>query len=131
MFEVHKSKEFGDWLDALTDKIGRARIQARLLRIETSGLFGDCEPVGDGVHELRIDHGPGYRCYFYHEGFRVIFIVKGGDKTSQKRDINAVKKAKVVKEAEAAEAANASKAVEASKAGKTAKVGKNSKRGKK
>ncbi|MGR4869995.1 type II toxin-antitoxin system RelE/ParE family toxin [Variovorax sp. LARHSF232] len=87
MFEVKESEPFGTWLDALGDKVARARISARLKRVEQSGHFGDVEPVGEGVFEMRIDHGPGYRLYYYREGATVVFMILGGDKSTQRRDI--------------------------------------------
>ncbi len=78
---------FTDWLSELKDKKGRYLIKARLDRIE-DGNFGDCKPARDGVFELRIDHGPGYRVYFAREERRVVILLCGGAKSSQDRDIN-------------------------------------------
>jgi putative addiction module killer protein len=77
------------WLDSLDLKM-RARIQARVLRFET-GLFGDWKAVGDGVHEARLDFGPGYRIYFGIEGSTLVILLLGGDKASQRRDISKAK----------------------------------------
>lgn len=77
---------YDEWLDGLRDIKGRAVIQTRLDRIET-GNFGDCEPVGEGVHELRIDFGPGYRVYFAPDGKKLVLLLCGGDKADQKRNI--------------------------------------------
>ena len=81
-----RSDEFGAWLAALKDKIGRARIALRIrsASLETSG---DCEPVGEGVSEMRIHFGPGYRVYFTRRGEVLYLLLLGGDKSSQKRDI--------------------------------------------
>ena len=76
----------GAWLADLRDRRARARIQARLDRLEVGNL-GDCKPVGDGAYELRVDYGPGYRVYFARVGRAVILLLCGGDKGSQQADI--------------------------------------------
>jgi putative addiction module killer protein len=81
-----KSDEFDAWLTGLKDKIGKAVIARHIERAE-AGHFGDCEPVGDGVSEMRIHTGPGYRAYFTRRGEAVYFLLLGGDKTTQSRDI--------------------------------------------
>lgn len=81
-----RSDEFNSWLVALKDKVGRARIIHRIRSAE-HGNFGDCEPVGAGVSEMRIHVGPGYRVYFTRRGEMVYLLLLGGDKSSQKRDI--------------------------------------------
>ena len=81
-----RSEEFDTWLAALKDKKGRARIIERIDSAE-HGNFGDCEPVGEGVSEMRIHFGPGYRVYFMRRGEVVYLLLLGGDKSSQKRDI--------------------------------------------
>jgi putative addiction module killer protein len=78
--------EFDDWLRKLEDRTGKARILARLTSVE-HGNFGDCEPVGDGVSEMRIHFGPGYRVYFTRLGHAVYLLLLGGNKSTQKRDI--------------------------------------------
>lgn len=86
-FRDEKDRELvTDWLIGLKDLRARAKIQARLDRLE-GGNPGDCVPVGEGVHELRIHYGPGYRVYFCYEGRRIILLLCGGDKTSQQADI--------------------------------------------
>lgn len=75
-----------DWLDGLRDGQTRARILARLDRLQT-GLLGDWDSVGEGVYELRIDFGPGYRVYFGQEGQSLILLLCGGDKSTQTKDI--------------------------------------------
>ncbi|MGH8673050.1 MAG: type II toxin-antitoxin system RelE/ParE family toxin [Burkholderiales bacterium] len=81
---------FAEWFAALADRQAQARIQARVDRIER-GLFGDCEPVGEGVRELRIDWGPGYRVYYARAGDRIILLLCGGDKRKQQTDIRRAK----------------------------------------
>lgn len=82
----HRSEEFDAWLAALKDKAGRARVIHRIRSAE-HGNFGDCEPVGEGVSEMRIHFGPGYRVYFTRHGDVIYLLLLGGDKSSQKRDI--------------------------------------------
>jgi putative addiction module killer protein len=86
LLEVRKTQVFADWLDNLKDLHGRARVQARIERM-TSGNFGDVEPVGHGVSELRIHYGPGYRVYFKQHGRELILLLAGGDKSSQDKCI--------------------------------------------
>ena len=86
MITFHRSDEFDAWLSALKDKVGRARIAHRIRSAE-QGNFGDCEPVGEGVSEMRIHFGPGYRVYFTRRGEVVYLLLLGGYKSSQKRDI--------------------------------------------
>jgi putative addiction module killer protein len=86
MITFRRSEEFNAWLAALKDKKGRARILERIDSAE-HGNFGDCEPVGEGVSEMRIHVGPGYRVYFTRRGEVVYLLLLGGDKSSQKRDI--------------------------------------------
>lgn len=86
MNNFQQSDEFSAWLSGLKDKVGKAIIVRRIERAE-AGNFGDCEPVGEGVSELRIDHGPGYRLYFTRRGEVVYLLLIGGDKSTQKRDI--------------------------------------------
>ena len=77
---------FDDWLKALKDAQGRARTRARLLRLQ-AGNFGDCKPLRDGVQELRIDHGPGYRVYLSRQGTVLVLLLCGSDKADQDRAI--------------------------------------------
>ncbi len=81
-----KSEKFDAWLISLKDHVGKAIIIKRIRNAE-AGNFGDCEPVGEGVSELRIHYGPGYRAYFTLRGNVVYFLLLGGDKSTQKRDI--------------------------------------------
>lgn len=81
-----RTAEFDAWLSALKDKIGRARMIHRVGSGE-HGNFGDCEPTGEGVMEMCVHAGPGYRVYFTRRGEVVHVLLLGGDKSSQKRDI--------------------------------------------
>ncbi|NGZ26675.1 MAG: type II toxin-antitoxin system RelE/ParE family toxin [Magnetococcales bacterium] len=76
-----------EWLDHLKDRQAKARIHARILRLAV-GNFGDCKPLRDGVWELRVDCGPGYRVYYGMVGKAVVLLLCGGDKHSQEPDIS-------------------------------------------
>ena len=84
--EFGQTTQFADWFARLADKTARARIRSRI-RQAMAGLFGDCAPVGEGVSEMRIHYGPGYRVYYAREGAAVYLLLAGGDKSSQRRDI--------------------------------------------
>ena len=86
MFTLLASPDFEAWISSLTDEQGKARVLARL-RSATFGNFGDCKPVGEGVSEMRIHAGAGYRVYYMRTGTTVYLLLTGGDKSSQKRDI--------------------------------------------
>jgi putative addiction module killer protein len=86
-----RSSDFDAWLTALADQKGKARILARL-RSATFGNFGNCEPVGEGVSEMRIHVGPGYRVYFVRTGTTIYVLLVGGDKSTQKPDVARAKK---------------------------------------
>jgi len=90
MYTLVRSAIFDEWLAGLSDQRGKARILARL-DSASLGNFGDCEPVGEGVSEMRIHFGPGYRIYFMRRGETVYVMLNGGDKDSQKRDIELAK----------------------------------------
>ena len=90
MFEIIKSETFNSWFKGLRDKRAAARINARLRRVSLGNL-GDVAPVGDGVSEMRIFYGPGYRIYFVQEGQVLIVLLCGGDKSTQKKDIKRAK----------------------------------------
>ena len=84
--EVRQTKHYLDWFNSLRDRQTRIRIDARIRRLSL-GNPGDVKPVGEGVSELRIDYGPGYRVYFIQQGQQLIILLAGGDKSSQPRDI--------------------------------------------
>lgn len=90
MIEVRRTEQFIEWLDGLRDARAVAKIAARLNRM-SEGNFGDCAPVGEGVSELRIHYGPGYRVYFVRRGSIVVVVLGGGDKSTQARDIELAK----------------------------------------
>lgn len=81
---------FEEWLNDLNDKRAVARVLARLARVR-QGNLGDCKPVGEGVSELRVDYGPGYRLYFGQRGTALTVLLCGGDKRTQERDIRLAK----------------------------------------
>ena len=90
MIELIRSATFDRWLSGLRDRRAVARIAARLDRM-AAGNPGDVQPVGDGVSELRINYGPGYRVYFIQQGPVLIILLCGGDKSTQSRDIRQAK----------------------------------------
>jgi len=86
MFKIRKTEPYRKWIDGLRDVRGRGRILARVERF-AAGHPGDVRPVGEGVSELRIACGPGYRVYFTRREGMIIILLAGGDKKSQNRDI--------------------------------------------
>ena len=90
MFRLKRTVEFESWLDGLRDRQAQERIAARLIRVE-SGLLGDWKTVGDGVSEMRIDYGPGYRLYYTMRGRVIVILLCGSDKSEQKRAIGLAK----------------------------------------
>ena len=86
MIEIRKTESFTKWLDGLNDIRARARVLARIERLAT-GNPGDVSPVGEGVSELRIDYGPGYRVYYKPLGELLVILLAGGDKQTQTKDI--------------------------------------------
>lgn len=86
MLEIRKTDVYAAWIDELRDQQGRARILARIERL-AAGNRGDVKPVGEGVSELRIDVGPGYRVYFTKHGQKIVILLAGGDKSTQATDI--------------------------------------------
>ena len=86
MVEIKKTDVYARWLDNLRDIRARARVQARVERM-AAGNPGDVKPVGEGVLEMRIDYGPGYRVYFVKRDNEVVILLAGGDKSTQDADI--------------------------------------------
>jgi putative addiction module killer protein len=86
MYQIKTTQRFDSWFEALKDRSAKARIQMRIDRAE-SGQFGDCEPVGNGISEMRIHTGAGYRVYFKRSGAEIIILLVGGDKSTQANDI--------------------------------------------
>ena len=86
MIEIRKTEIFAKWLDGLHDIRARARILVRIERL-AAGNPGDVKAVGEGVSELRIDYGPGYRVYYKKQGQKVVILLAGGDKSTQAKDI--------------------------------------------
>jgi len=91
MIEVRETAVFTDWLAGLRDRAAHVRIVTRIRRMEL-GNAGDVKAVGDGISEVRITYGPGYRLYFVRRGQKIVILLCGGDKSSQSRDIAAAKR---------------------------------------
>jgi putative addiction module killer protein len=89
MLTIVQTRAFADWLANLKDARGRNKVLARIRNIEISQHFGDCKSIGEGVSELRINFGPGYRVYFSRRGTEVVILLGGGSKGTQARDIRA------------------------------------------
>ena len=83
---IYTTEQFDTWYDGLRDARAKAAIKVRMRRAE-DGNFGDCEPVGEGVPEMRIHDGPGYRVEFKRTGMEVAILLAGGDKSTQAKDI--------------------------------------------
>jgi putative addiction module killer protein len=87
---VRQHPDFKKWLDGLRDKAAQRKVAQRIVRLE-AGLFGDAK-FFDGIGELRVDFGPGYRVYFVRRGSEIVILLCGGDKSSQRKDINRARK---------------------------------------
>ncbi|MEQ3362825.1 type II toxin-antitoxin system RelE/ParE family toxin [Raoultibacter massiliensis] len=92
MIEIARTDEFARWLKRLKDASARARINLRVDRVAMTGNLGDCKSVGDGVSEMRIDYGPGYRLYFAWREDKLILLLVDGDKSTQQKDIARAKR---------------------------------------
>jgi putative addiction module killer protein len=90
MLEVRQTAVYAEWFAGLRDRQAKARIDIRIRRLSL-GNPGDVKPVGEGVSELRVDYGPGYRVYFVRRGNEFVVLLAGGDKSSQDRDIRRTK----------------------------------------
>ncbi len=88
MYTIQTTEVFDAWISGLKDRQAVRRLQVRIDRAE-DGNFGDCEPVGAGVSEMRIHYGPGYRVYFVQRGLEIVVLLAGGDKSTQAQDIKA------------------------------------------
>jgi putative addiction module killer protein len=86
VIEIRQTEEYSSWFERLRDRIAKTRILIRLRRVSL-GHFGDVKPVGEGVSELRVDYGAGYRVYFIQRGKTLVVLLAGGDKRTQPRDI--------------------------------------------
>ena len=91
MYKIEKTDDFDKWLRKLKDLRAKAKILFRIQKIENYEHFGDCEPVGNGIRELRIDYAKGYRVYFKESDGKIIILLIGGDKSTQQRDIEKAK----------------------------------------
>ena len=90
VIEIRQTDEYADWFDGLRDREARSRILVRIRRVSL-GNMGDVKALGDGVSELRITYGPGYRVYVKQQGDTLVILLAGGDKSSQKRDVERAK----------------------------------------
>ena len=86
MVEIRETCEYAAWFESLRDRMAKTRILVRVRRVSL-GNFGDMKSVGEGVSELRVDYGPGYRVYFLRKGDKLVVLLGGGDKRTQSRDI--------------------------------------------
>lgn len=91
MYFIEKTTEFDKWLKKLKDLRAKAKILFRIQKLEKDEHFGDCEPVGDGIRELKINYAKGYRIYFKEKDGKVIVLLIGGDKSTQQKDIEKAK----------------------------------------
>jgi putative addiction module killer protein len=91
MYIIEKTVEFDKWLRKLKNLRAKAKILFRIQKIENDEHFGNCEPVGNGIRELKIDYAKGYRMYFKESDGKIIILLMGGDKATQQRDIEKAK----------------------------------------
>ena len=91
MYFIEKTSEFDKWFRKLKDRTAKAKILLRIQRIEENGNFGDCEPVGNGLSELRIHYAKGYRVYLKENNGNYVILIAGGDKSTQEKDIKKAK----------------------------------------
>ena len=91
MYFIEKTVEFDKWLRKLKDLRAKAKILFRIQKLEIDEHLGDCKPVGEGIHELRIDYAKGYRIYFKERESKLIILLVGGEKSTQQKDIEKAK----------------------------------------
>jgi putative addiction module killer protein len=91
MYIIEKTPEFDKWFRKLKDRKAKAKILFRIQRIENNGNFGDCEPIGNGISELRIHYAKGYRVYIKEQKGTITLLLNGGDKSTQQKDIDNAK----------------------------------------
>ncbi len=91
MYFIEKTTEFDKWLRKLKDLRAKVKILTRIQKLEEDEHFGNCEPVGDGIKELKIDYAKGYRIYFKEKDQKIIILIFGGDKSTQQKDIEKAK----------------------------------------
>lgn len=91
MYFIEKTTEFDKWLKKLKDLRAKAKILFRIQKLEKDEHFGDCEPVGEGIRELKINYAKGYRVYFKEKDGKIIVLLIGGDKSTQQKDIEKAK----------------------------------------
>jgi putative addiction module killer protein len=91
MYFIEKTTEFDKWFIKLNDLGAKAKILFRLQKLENQEHFGDCKPVGNGINELKINFGSGYRIYFKETNGKIIILLMGGDKSTQQKDIEKAK----------------------------------------
>jgi putative addiction module killer protein len=91
MYFIEKTTEFDKWLRKLKDLRAKVKILMRIQKLEEDEHFGDCEPVGDGIKELKINYAKGYRVYFKEKDNKIIILLFGGDKSTQQSDIEKAK----------------------------------------
>jgi putative addiction module killer protein len=91
MYKIEKTNDFDKWLRKLKDLRAKAKILLRIQKIDNDEHFGDCEPVGNGIRELKIDYAKGYRVYFKESDGKIIILLIGGEKSTQQKDIEKAK----------------------------------------
>lgn len=91
MYFIEKTAEFDKWLRKLKDLRAKAKVLFRIQKVETDEHFGYCEPVGDGIREIKINYAKGYRIYFVEKSGKIILLLIGGDKSTQQTDIRKAK----------------------------------------
>ena len=91
MHFIEKTAEFDKWLRKLKDLRAKAKVLFRIQKVETDEHFGDCEPVSDGIREIKINYAKGYRIYFVEKSGKIILLLIGGDKSTQQKDIRKTK----------------------------------------